>query len=444
MPKHPGDAVLVPREKSKNEKNNGKKNGKKNEKNNNNGNVDRAGKKRKGSEMENENEIENGEKEIGNDIESNSNENNDDNEDKVEIKEEMEMEEVREMDYCGMLNRVLPESIRALGYCEVTPEFSARFSCAYRKYRYFFIQRDLNIKNMQIAASTLIGDHDFRNICKIDIAKVSNFRREVYSAEILPFQINVNNPELSVYMLEIRGIAFLWHMVRCIMSLLFMVGENLEKVSIITELLNIENMPAKPHYKMAPDLNLVLHECGFDNMKMIYTPSVIWSLTGHFEEIFGKFTIAAARAKNALETLKSWNFRKSDVNAFISYISEKKKNIDDRKSGWKHDKNVKNEKNDKDENKKSNNNNNDMEKSSSSSSSIHSGDNNIHNIDRKLEVGRNAEERLNVESSGDDILWSEVLLLLKNTHRLIPTDALLPHVPLIQVRAYMYSKNRVH
>lgn len=30
---------------------------------------------------------------------------------------------------------------------------------------------------MNEAASLLIGDHDFRNICKMDIANVSNFRR---------------------------------------------------------------------------------------------------------------------------------------------------------------------------------------------------------------------------------------------------------------------------
>jgi tRNA pseudouridine(38-40) synthase len=68
---------------------------------------------------------------------------------------------------------------QVLGWTEVTPDFSSRFSCASRKYRYFFVKRDLNIEAMGQAASLLIGDHDFRNICKIDIAKVSNFRREV-------------------------------------------------------------------------------------------------------------------------------------------------------------------------------------------------------------------------------------------------------------------------
>ncbi|CAN0387842.1 unnamed protein product, partial [Discosporangium mesarthrocarpum] len=42
---------------------------------------------------------------------------------------------VKEHDYCGILNRVLPADIRALGWAPVTPNFSARFSCTDRTYR---------------------------------------------------------------------------------------------------------------------------------------------------------------------------------------------------------------------------------------------------------------------------------------------------------------------
>lgn len=45
-------------------------------------------------------------------------------------------EEVTEMDYCGMLNRVLPPEIRALAWAPVTAGFSARFSCSDRTYRF--------------------------------------------------------------------------------------------------------------------------------------------------------------------------------------------------------------------------------------------------------------------------------------------------------------------
>ena len=39
---------------------------------------------------------------------------------------------VQEIDYCGIMNKNLPEGIRVLSWCETSPEFSARFSAAYQ------------------------------------------------------------------------------------------------------------------------------------------------------------------------------------------------------------------------------------------------------------------------------------------------------------------------
>jgi hypothetical protein len=33
---------------------------------------------------------------------------------------------------------------------------------------------------------------------------------------------------------------------------------------------------------MAPDLPLVLHESGFEQLQFKYQPSVLWSLTAHY------------------------------------------------------------------------------------------------------------------------------------------------------------------
>ena len=38
----------------------------------------------------------------------------------------------------------------------------------------------------------------------------------------------------DVYILEIRGVAFLWHMVRCIMAVLLLVGEGAEDPGIVS------------------------------------------------------------------------------------------------------------------------------------------------------------------------------------------------------------------
>ena len=493
LPKHPTDSIMVKMKKNKNigtSKNDGKnmkfsKQKKSSEKNSDA--VVEVGKKRKnltesneeykpkkdsnknveehtednlkknedcnGNENENKNKEEGGYrlKEIGTideiiEMEKEKEEGDEDGEE-----DEDEEKEFKEMDYCLMLNRVLPESIRALGWCEVTPEFSSRFSCSYRKYRYFFIKRNLNIKKMSEATSTLIGEHDFRNICKIDIAKVSNFKREIYTAKILPFQINMINDDLSVYMLEIQGIAFLWHMVRCIMSLLFMIGEGYENINIINILLDIENTPAKPHYKMAPELPLVLHECGFDNMKINYQPSVLWNLTTHYEESWSKLMIASARIKNALESLKSWQIRKSDVNDFIIYLTDKKKNIDDRKSGYKKDKNGGSKNNDSDNNNNSNSCNekgekeefNNLKKDVENNDVLGDSIINIPANSTKLTSNLDLGEYSNIKSKehsgaiyleGENMTWSAVLGLLEDQYGLSPMDSLLPHVPLTKVR----------
>lgn len=44
--------------------------------------------------------------------------------------------EIFELNYCQLLNRVLPPDIRVLGWSEVSEQFSARFSSTYRAYRF--------------------------------------------------------------------------------------------------------------------------------------------------------------------------------------------------------------------------------------------------------------------------------------------------------------------
>jgi tRNA pseudouridine38/39 synthase len=90
-----------------------------------------------------------------------------------------------ELDYCAMLNRVLPPDIRCLGWAPTPPGFSARFCASHRSYRYFFGGRHLDVEAMRRAARRLEGEHDFRNFCKMDATAVHSFRRVVHEARIL-------------------------------------------------------------------------------------------------------------------------------------------------------------------------------------------------------------------------------------------------------------------
>lgn len=211
-----------------------------------------------------------------------------------------------ELPYCQLLNRLLPPDIRILAWCPSPPlDFSARFACRERRYRYFFTQPAfspipdrletaitgrsdaqtkpgwLDIEAMREAAKLFVGEHDFRNFCKIDGSKqIWNFNREIFHASIE--EVDDYTGALSylnedglrpagstdsqcpkVYTFNLHGGAFLWHQVRHIVAILFLIGQGLEKASVITELLDVKKNPRRPIYEMASDTPLVLWDCIF-------------------------------------------------------------------------------------------------------------------------------------------------------------------------------------
>eukprot|EP01064_Diplonema_japonicum_P010971 TRINITY_DN1821_c0_g1_i1.p1 TRINITY_DN1821_c0_g1~~TRINITY_DN1821_c0_g1_i1.p1 ORF type:complete len:416 (+),score=112.89 TRINITY_DN1821_c0_g1_i1:46-1293(+) len=187
-----------------------------------------------------------------------------------------------DMDYVGILNRVLPEDIRVTGWSHVSDDFSARFTCSGRVYKYFFLKGAKDISRMQEAAALLVGEHDFRNFAKLDVVNVSNFVREIFS-----FTVSKAAPGLSeeVYVLTITGTAFLYHQVRCMTAILFAIGEGLEDVDLVSKLLDVEGAcPAKPCYMMAPDSGLVLWDCLFPSVKWTSTADAYNRVVAHFAQ----------------------------------------------------------------------------------------------------------------------------------------------------------------
>jgi len=202
-----------------------------------------------------------------------------------------------ELPYIQLLNKVLPPTIRALAWCPNTPSnFDARFSCKERQYRYFFTspaflplpgasgtpgrtaEGYLDIDAMRQAASYLVGTHDFRNFCKVDPTKqTTTFTRRITIASVdavssadsprfvvhPAFRRCSQEPVTELFAFKVQGSAFLWHQVRCMVGVLFLVGQGLEAPTIVRELLNVEKNPRKPTYEMACDKPLVLWDCMF-------------------------------------------------------------------------------------------------------------------------------------------------------------------------------------
>ena len=178
-----------------------------------------------------------------------------------------------ELDYVQTLNWVLPDTIRVIAWTPLPDEFDARFSCRGRQYRYFFTNLDgkLDIDAMSKAAGYFLGENDFRNFCKLDVQKqITNFSRRIEKAEIVPYEGLPANKNSKMWMLELHGTAFLWHQVRCMMAILFLVGQKLEESEIVRDLLDVGKYPTKPEYEMAHDVPLVLYDCLFDGLEWRY------------------------------------------------------------------------------------------------------------------------------------------------------------------------------
>ena len=193
------------------------------------------------------------------------------------------MKPQKEIDYLTILNRLLPDTIRVIAWSPVSNSFSARFSCKYRHYKYFFSSLHLDISRMEAAAAQLLGEHDFRNLCKLDVQRqLTNFKRTILRASITPLADEMDETNDRVYVFDLVGTAFLYHQVRHIMATLFLVGSGFEHPKIIAELMNVEEgaepthesgevytvVGSKPDYQMADDLPLMLWECGYDESEL--------------------------------------------------------------------------------------------------------------------------------------------------------------------------------
>eukprot|EP00795_Rhopilema_esculentum_P006601 gene6601-12140_t len=133
---------------------------------------------------------------------------------------------------------------------------------------------------MQKASDKLLGEHDFRNFCKVDVGNnVNHFVRKIESINISACDENgarvTTDKEDQMFEITICGMAFLWHQVRCMVSVLFLIGLRLESSEVIDRLLDVEFCPKKPQYSMASEVPLVLYDCTFDKINWIFETALI-------------------------------------------------------------------------------------------------------------------------------------------------------------------------
>ncbi|EKX72069.1 tRNA pseudouridine synthase A, putative [Theileria equi strain WA] len=116
------------------------------------------------------------------------------------------------------INKHLPKYIRVNSIAIVPPNFSARGDCTYRIYKYYFQPENMDIYLMREACQYFVGHHNFTQFCKTDKRNPKDPNKTIYF-----FGIEKYNDLLHAAV--IKGSSFLWHQVRCMMAVLFLVGK---------------------------------------------------------------------------------------------------------------------------------------------------------------------------------------------------------------------------
>ncbi|KAI5180268.1 tRNA pseudouridine38/39 synthase [Nematocida sp. AWRm80] len=203
---------------------------------------------------------------------------------KCTVNEEEEDEETKEKGYPYdlILNRHLPENIRMLGWLFVDDSFSARFSCIWREYEYYFVKGLLNISAMEEGAAQLVGTHWFGRLSKKE--KESSKTKRLEKKQTLPAGISMAEDSIrtvdkiefiyqktdehtgeQIYMMRIKAKSFLHNQVRKIFSLLSYLGSG--KTVSIPDILD-KTKPSPKDLSLADPFPLVLSKCGFANIDL--------------------------------------------------------------------------------------------------------------------------------------------------------------------------------
>jgi len=135
-------------------------------------------------------------------------------------------------DFPENINRILPDDIRVLECAEVHADFHARRSAISKTYRYTILREkkplnnrrndvhyyagQLDLEKMRIAASCMLGTHDFSSFGNNPGYPVPHKIKTIEKLDITDLD--------NYYLIEITGSGFLYKMVRSIVGTLIWIG----------------------------------------------------------------------------------------------------------------------------------------------------------------------------------------------------------------------------
>ncbi len=163
------------------------------------------------------------------------------------------------------INCLLPKDIHLISLILVDDAFHARLSAIAKKYVYrihqglyspflnnyaYQLNKCLNVKNMQNAANTFIGEHNFQNFTSKEEDE-RNFVRMIYV-----LQIEKKNQDIEI---TIIGNGFMRYMIRMIVGTLVAIGQGKESIDFVKN--NIDNqLPRRVISYKAPAQGLFLEK----------------------------------------------------------------------------------------------------------------------------------------------------------------------------------------
>ncbi|KAF8567975.1 hypothetical protein P879_04323 [Paragonimus westermani] len=109
--------------------------------------------------------------------------------------------------------------------------------------------------------------------------------------------------------ISVSASGFLYHQIRCIVSLLVMIGRGYEPVSLIEDLLDISKTPAKPQYQIAGDIPLLFTDAEYpeDSVHWYTSEAAQLELTRHFQKLWSEHAIRSTTVKTILDHVeKRW------------------------------------------------------------------------------------------------------------------------------------------
>ena len=159
----------------------------------------------------------------------------------------------------------------------VSPDFDARFSARWRRYRYLvltsavadpFLSRTvwhvatpLDLSAMRLACDPLLGEHNFSSFCRVPKGQLKpSMVRQVTHAQWL----DLGDTQPGLLRFEIQASSFCHQMVRAIVGLMVDIGRGKRRAGEVLAIIASQDRSASA--PIAPPHGLCLWEVGYDDV----------------------------------------------------------------------------------------------------------------------------------------------------------------------------------